>query len=70
MASKRRLRLQSRLASLVDASRPGAGVLPSIENLRSTLEQRFGIDHATLELECHPCAEPGESLVEHHSHPQ
>ena len=25
------------------------------ERLKAMLEQRFGIDHATLELECHPC---------------
>jgi cobalt-zinc-cadmium efflux system protein len=28
------------------------------ERLKALLDERFGIDHATLELECHPC-EPG-----------
>lgn len=28
------------------------------EALRAVLAERFGIDHATLELECHPCEEP------------
>jgi cobalt-zinc-cadmium efflux system protein len=36
--------------------------------VRKLLEDRFGIAHATLELECHPC-EP-DSLVEHHAHAQ
>lgn len=27
------------------------------ESLRAMLHERFGIEHATLELECHPCAE-------------
>lgn len=27
------------------------------DGLRTMLRERFGIDHATLELECHPCAE-------------
>jgi cobalt-zinc-cadmium efflux system protein len=27
------------------------------ERLRAILRHRFGIEHATLELECHPCAE-------------
>lgn len=27
------------------------------ESLRTMLHERFGIEHATLELECHPCAE-------------
>lgn len=34
--------------SLHDAQRVG-------ERLRTLLDQRFGIDHATLELECHDC---------------
>jgi cobalt-zinc-cadmium efflux system protein len=34
------------------------------ERVRQLLEDRFGITHATLELECHPCAEP----VEAHGH--
>lgn len=27
-------------------------------DLRALLHDRFGIEHATLELECHPCVEP------------
>jgi cobalt-zinc-cadmium efflux system protein len=29
------------------------------DRLKTMLRQRFGIDHATLELECHPCADDG-----------
>jgi cobalt-zinc-cadmium efflux system protein len=36
------------------------------ERVRQLLEDRFGIAHATLELECHPCAEPAE--VHGHQH--
>jgi malate dehydrogenase (oxaloacetate-decarboxylating) len=37
------------LASLVDVSRPGAGVLPSIENLRSTsLTVAVGVVHQAM----------------------
>jgi cobalt-zinc-cadmium efflux system protein len=28
------------------------------DRLRAILRERFGIDHATLQIECHPCAEP------------
>jgi cobalt-zinc-cadmium efflux system protein len=35
------------------------------ERVRAMLEDRFGITHATLELECHPCAEPVDV---HHQH--
>ena len=28
------------------------------EELKAMLAERFGIDHATLELECHPCDDP------------
>ena len=38
------------------------------ERVRSMLEDRFGITHAILELECHPCGP--DSLVEHHTHPE
>lgn len=31
------------------------------ESLRAMLHQRFGIEHATLELECYPCAEVTEA---------
>ena len=27
--------------------------------LKALLEDRFGIEHSTLELECHPCDGPG-----------
>jgi cobalt-zinc-cadmium efflux system protein len=33
------------------------------ERVRALLEHRFGITHATLELECHPCAEPAPDHV-------
>jgi hypothetical protein len=26
------------------------------DQLKAMLAERFGIDHATLELECHPCS--------------
>lgn len=32
--------------------------------LRQMLHDRFGIEHATLELECHPCSEVGHRAVE------
>jgi cobalt-zinc-cadmium efflux system protein len=31
------------------------------ERVRAMLEHDFGITHATLELECHPCAEPADT---------
>jgi cobalt-zinc-cadmium efflux system protein len=40
--------------------------------LRTTLEHRFGIDHATLELECHDCADTVHTVaggVPRDSHP-
>lgn len=33
--------------------------------LKAMLEDRFGIAHATLELECHPCAPDGEGAAAH-----
>jgi cobalt-zinc-cadmium efflux system protein len=36
------------------------------ERVRQLLEDRFGITHATLELECHPCAEPAEAHGHQH----
>ena len=35
------------------------------ERVRRLLEDDFGITHATLELECHPCAEPAEAHAHH-----
>lgn len=37
------------------------------DRLRRDLATRFGIDHATLELECHPCETPHPSTDSHHS---
>jgi hypothetical protein len=28
--------------------------------MKAMLVERFGINHATLELECHECATPGD----------
>jgi len=39
--------------------------------LKAMLAERFGIDHATLELECHPCEDPhtAEHIATHpHAH--
>lgn len=33
-----------------------------VERLKAILSERFDIDHATIETECHPCvAEPADS---------
>jgi cobalt-zinc-cadmium efflux system protein len=33
----------------------------SAVRLKSVLDRTFGISHATLELECHPCDGPGDA---------
>ncbi|MBV6508592.1 MAG: Cadmium, cobalt and zinc/H(+)-K(+) antiporter [Acidimicrobiales bacterium] len=38
-------------ANLHDAQR-------TADELKTLLKDRFGVDHTTFELECHPCAEP------------
>ena len=41
-------------------------------DLKAMLDERFGIDHATLELECHPCDSPDDLVPvihEHHAKP-
>ena len=37
-------------------------------DLKAMLAERFGISHATLELECHPCAPVGDGVEHDHSH--
>ena len=38
--------------------------------LKAMLNDQFGIDHATLELECHPCDSPDDLVtMSHHEHP-
>src|SRR4051794_29711835 len=36
------------------------------DELKAMLAERFGIAHATLELECHPCVEEDAGHVHHH----
>lgn len=40
------------------------------DDLKDMLAIQFGIEHSTLELECHPCDEPESAGHQQHEHPE